>query len=158
MLKWFRHIVILSEKYLYVGKLLKPGEQPADYTDTEDEGGDEKKQPAAAAPAAAANATPAEKKTDWDHVVAVSFSPLSSPLFPHCPRLRSCQAIPLPATKCCVNKIYFDVLWTEIDAILLSLADYVHVFAKIQNSVMWLAFVCVCVKRLRVCADMIVFV
>ena len=45
-----------------MGKLLKPGEQPADYTDTEDEGGDEKKQPAAAAPAA--NATPAEKKTD----------------------------------------------------------------------------------------------
>ena len=49
-----------------MGKLLKPGEQPADYTDTEDEGGDEKKQPAAAAaaPTAATNATPAEKKTD----------------------------------------------------------------------------------------------
>lgn len=40
-----------TEKYVYVGKLLKPGEQPADYTDTEDEGGEEKKQPA-------------EKKTD----------------------------------------------------------------------------------------------
>ncbi|XP_076468245.1 membrane-associated progesterone receptor component 1-like [Babylonia areolata] len=40
-----------TEKYVYVGKLLKPGEQPADYTDTEDEGGDEKK-------------PPAEKKTD----------------------------------------------------------------------------------------------
>uniref|UniRef100_A0A0B7A1B0 Cytochrome b5 heme-binding domain-containing protein n=2 Tax=Arion vulgaris TaxID=1028688 RepID=A0A0B7A1B0_9EUPU len=26
-----------QEKYVYVGKLLKPGEQPTDYTDTEDE-------------------------------------------------------------------------------------------------------------------------
>lgn len=27
----------LSEKYVYVGKLLKPGEQPTEYSDTEDE-------------------------------------------------------------------------------------------------------------------------
>nr|KAG5701778.1 hypothetical protein BaRGS_000768 [Batillaria attramentaria] len=33
-----------TEKYHYVGKLLKPGEQPTDYTDTEDEGGDDRKQ------------------------------------------------------------------------------------------------------------------
>ncbi|XP_064608191.1 membrane-associated progesterone receptor component 1-like [Liolophura sinensis] len=31
------------EKYEYIGKLLRPGEQPADYTDTEDEQGDDKK-------------------------------------------------------------------------------------------------------------------
>lgn len=39
-----------TEKYCYIGKLLKPGEQPADYTDTEDEGGEDRKQ--------------ADKKTD----------------------------------------------------------------------------------------------
>ncbi|PVD34240.1 hypothetical protein C0Q70_05508 [Pomacea canaliculata] len=33
-----------TEKYVYIGKLLKPGEQPADYTDTEDEGSDERRQ------------------------------------------------------------------------------------------------------------------
>ena len=28
---------IFSEKYDYIGRLLKPGEQPQDYTDTEEE-------------------------------------------------------------------------------------------------------------------------
>jgi membrane-associated progesterone receptor component len=36
-------LLLFSEKYVYIGKLLKPGEQPTDYTDTEDEGGDDKK-------------------------------------------------------------------------------------------------------------------
>ena len=35
--------VSLSEKYDYIGRLLKPGEQPRDYTDTEDEQSEEQK-------------------------------------------------------------------------------------------------------------------
>lgn len=37
-----------SEKYDYVGRLLKPGEQPRDYSDTEDEQTEEQKEAAAA--------------------------------------------------------------------------------------------------------------
>lgn len=40
------------EKYDYVGQLLKPGEVPHEYTDTEDEN---------------AEKSEAEKKTDWPH-------------------------------------------------------------------------------------------
>lgn len=42
-----------TEKYDYVGRLLKPGEQPRDYTDTEDEQSEDAK-----------DKTEAEKKTD----------------------------------------------------------------------------------------------
>jgi membrane-associated progesterone receptor component len=34
---------LFPEKYDYVGRLLKPGEQPRDYSDTEDEQGDDSK-------------------------------------------------------------------------------------------------------------------
>ncbi len=32
-------VVLFAEKYDYVGRLLKPGDQPQDYSDTEDEPG-----------------------------------------------------------------------------------------------------------------------
>lgn len=35
--------IFFLEKYDYVGKLLKPGEQPQDYSDTEDEQSEEKR-------------------------------------------------------------------------------------------------------------------
>ena len=35
----FFHLVAYSEKYDLIGRLLKPGEEPADYTDTEEEHG-----------------------------------------------------------------------------------------------------------------------
>ena len=35
--------VYFSEKYDYVGRLLKPGEQPRDYSDAEEESTDDKK-------------------------------------------------------------------------------------------------------------------
>jgi len=34
--------MLISEKYDYVGRLLKPGEQPQDYSDSEDEQSDDK--------------------------------------------------------------------------------------------------------------------
>lgn len=37
------YIYLFVEKYDYVGKLLKPGEQPQDYSDTEDEQSEEKR-------------------------------------------------------------------------------------------------------------------
>ena len=45
ILHWFINILtfFVPEKYDYVGRLLKPGEQPRDYTDTEDEQGEDSK-------------------------------------------------------------------------------------------------------------------
>lgn len=41
---YFFFLFLSLEKYIYIGKLLKPGEQPTDYTDTEDEGTEDRRQ------------------------------------------------------------------------------------------------------------------